>query len=211
MPLKARELKEQVTQEERKNYNTRENKTWKNPADSSRNDSHKKTTYGAFVKLDQGRAGRGEGPTRTGRKTAASEIIQAPKDKKNIRGREDSKTDTGSRAATHGPPIQGNLMDDSKAQISIQGKLHDETGKPGTKEERRTPHPKDDNRDITSHQDVPGRRRFKRQDTLRGLQDRDADSLSNTNPAGARSPEPTYPPAQVCQRGEEPAPGTKEE
>ena len=58
--------------------------------------------------------------------------IQEPKDKKSIRGREASKLDTGNRVATYGPPIQGNLIDDSKAQISVQGKLHDKTEDSGT-------------------------------------------------------------------------------
>ena len=168
MPPKARELKEQVTQEEGENYNTRGNKTGKNPASSSRQGSHKKPTTGASFKPDQERAERAEEeqPTPPVRKTAASrtkageavgsKTIQAPKDKKNSRGREASKIDTGNRAATYGPPIQGNLIDDSKDQVSIQGKPQDETGEPGNKEERRTPH-LEDNRSTAPRLDVPGR------------------------------------------------------
>ena len=44
------------------------------------------------------------------------------------------------------PPTQGNLVNDSKAKVSLQGKRHDKTGESGTKDERRTPHLKDDNR-----------------------------------------------------------------
>ena len=153
--------------------------------------------------LDQktavGRTNAGETvDSRTTKKT-----IQEPKDKKSVSGREALKLDTGNWVATHEPPIQGNLINDSKAQVSIQGKRHDDSG---TKEERRTPHPKEDNGRTAPRQDVPGRRPFESQHAPRGPQDQDADSLSDPNPAGARSPEPTSSPAQVRTRGEEPAP-----
>ena len=160
-----------------------------------------------------------EQPTLLDRKTAAGrtrageaidsrttkKTVQAPKDKKSGRGREASKLDTGNRDATYGPPSQENLIDDSKAKVSIQGKLHDETGDSGIKDEQRTPHLKDDNRSTAPRQDVPGRQPFESQHVPRGPQDQDADSLSDPNPAGAHSPEPTSSPAQVRQRGEEPA------
>ena len=88
----------------------------------------------------------------------------------------------------------------------IQENMHNDTDGSKTKEERCTPRPKDGDR-ITGHrQDVPGTRPFEGQHAPQGPQDQDADSLSNPNSAGALSLEPTSSPAQVRQRGEEPAP-----
>ena len=132
--------------------------------------------------------------------------IHDPKDKKSVRGREASKLDTGNRDATYEPPIKGNLIDDNKAQVSIQGKLHNETRDSGTKDEQRTTHPKDDN---TKQRLSPGRPRqaiIQKPALPAGPQDQDANSLSDPNPAAAYPPEPASSPAQVRQRGEEPAP-----
>ena len=139
--------------------------------------------------------------SRTTQKTS-----QEPKVKKRVRGREASKLDTGNWGTVRWPPVQGNLIEDSKVKVSLKGKWHDKAGKAGTKDEQSNPHLKDDNGNTAPRQDVFGRQPFEKQHAPQGPQDQDADSLADPNPAGARSPEPTSSPAQTRPRGEEPRP-----
>ena len=137
---------------------------------------------------------------------AIKTTVQALKDKGSVCSIKTPEQDPGNQAATHRPPIKGNLIDGGNARISIHDNLHNNTEGSRTKDEQRTPRPKDDNR-ITAHrQDVPGTRPLEGQHVPQGPQDQDADSLSNLNSAGALSLEPTSSPAQVRQPGEEPAP-----
>ena len=129
---------------------------------------------------------------RTTRKTG-----QEPKNKKSVHGREASKLNIGNWGAAHGPPVQGNLIDDSKAKASLQGKRHNDAGESGIKLWQT----------LAKMNDAPPTRR-----TTMGVtsptgnlstdstQDQDSDSLADPNPTIARYPEPTPSPAQARQR-----------
>ena len=84
------------------------------------------------------------------------------------------------------------------AQVCKQGKEH-------APETRTTqPHPKDDNRNTAPHQGAPGRQTSKTQYTPQGPQDQDASSLSDPNPDGAHTLNPTSSQAQVRRQGKKP-------
>ena len=82
--------------------------------------------------------------------------VQALKDKESVGGVKATEQYPGSQAATHRPPIEGNLIKRGNARIGIQENLHNDTEGHRTKEERRNPHPKDDNRFTAHCQDING-------------------------------------------------------
>ena len=88
------------------------------------------------------------------------------------------------------------------AQVRQQGMEHTQ--------ETRTTHPTQRTRTETHppRQDAPGRKMLKTQRTTQGPQDHDAGSISNPNPAGAHTPDPTSSPDQVRQQGKKPIPET---
>ena len=81
---------------------------------------------------------------------AIKTTVQALKDKGSVRGFKAPELDPGNWVATHRPPIKGNLSDGSKVRIGIHGNLHNNTEDSRTKEERPTPHTKEENR-VTAH------------------------------------------------------------
>ena len=125
---------------------------------------------------------------RTTRKTS-----QEPKNKKSVCGREASKLNIGNWGAAHRPQVQGNLIDDSKAKASLQGKRYDNAGDSGTKLWQT----------LAKMNDAPPTGRTTTGVTsLKGTLSTDStqDQGADPNPAIARYPEPTPSPAQARQR-----------